>query len=81
MTAAISFASISSVLGQAATAVENDLRTKIDAVRTASTSGDVSQDALIQMQAALSQWQLVVQLESTMIKTLSDTLNSIVSKS
>lgn len=80
MSTPISFASISGVLGQAATSVENNLQNKIQAVHAASASGDVSQDTLIQMQAALSQWQLVVQLESTMIKTLSETLNSIVSK-
>jgi len=74
--AGVTFDTINSTLYNVVQTKEQDLRTQISALGPSPTTAD-----LLNMQSQLQQWTMLVQVQSTVVKELSDALKGIVQKS
>jgi type III secretion protein F len=77
MSDGLSFVEIAETLGKASGAAEDDMRVKM---RELASKGDVSSKDLMMFQAELQKWNLMHQMQSTMVKDLGDTLKGIIQK-
>ena len=76
----ISFNQIAQTLGNITGTAENNLRGRIEAL-SQKPPEQVSQTDLLMMQADLQKWSMLIDLQSTVTKTLSDALKGIIQKS
>lgn len=73
----ITFGGIASTVTKAAETQEDSLQTELNAV---SQKSDPTPEDLLQVQAGVQQWTLMIQVSSTITKELGDALKGIVQK-
>lgn len=74
----INFDTVNRTIAQAVTARETSLRNTITEVGSQETPSSV--DLLI-MQQEIQQWSMMIQIQSTVVKELSDSMKGIIQKS
>jgi type III secretion protein F len=77
MSDGLSFLEIAETLGRASGSAEDDMRSKMTEL---ALNNDVSSKDLMIFQAELQKWNLMHQMQSTIVKDLGDTLKGIIQK-
>lgn len=74
-TSGITFESINNSISQLTTARENDLQNTINNLGDNPSTGD-----LLNLQAQVQQWTMFTQIESTIVKDVSDAMKGVIQK-
>jgi type III secretion protein F len=76
--ASLNFTNVNNTVYSAIQTQETQLNQTMQNISSSSNNGTVSQAQMLELQQQINQWSMLVQIQSTIIKSISDSLKGVI---